>query len=71
MADSVIERIATILNTTPDEFGSEYIASLILEAMRTPTEAMVISGASMFPEEDATVAAATTWQIMIDGALSE
>lgn len=37
---SMIERIVTILNTTPDEYGSEYVARKILEGMREPTPAM-------------------------------
>lgn len=38
---TMIERIEHILNTTPDEYGSRDIASLILGVMRAPTDEMM------------------------------
>lgn len=78
MSNTLIERVAAILNTTPDEFGSEYIARMILETLREPTDAMVqagvdadhtleaIEGCPEYPESCANI-----YRAMIDAALNE
>lgn len=68
MAESMIERIATILNTTPDEFGSEYVARLILEAMRDPTDAMLDAAYDAGPTGAAFI---PSWEAAIDATLNE